>query len=135
MPFPSFVGRINRRLTNPLLRPFAGTLGSLGLLEHRGRTSGRVYQTTVMAFAAPHRFAILLTYGERADWVRNILAAGGGTLTWRRQQYRLNDPVVVSGVPDEVNLPRWARVITSLVRADRCLMLTVTQGNPPEDAS
>jgi hypothetical protein len=46
----------------------------------------------------------------------------------------LANPVVVQGKPDEVRFPRWARLITFLVRADACLMLTVTRRDPPEHA-
>jgi deazaflavin-dependent oxidoreductase (nitroreductase family) len=131
MPFPSFVGQFNRCVTNPLLHPFAGSLGSLGLLELRGRRSGRIYRVPIMAFPASDRFAILLTYGEQADWVRNIQISGSALLTWRKNRYQLVHPVIVPGKSAGVHFPRWARLIVFLVRADRCLVMTVDRSDTP----
>jgi hypothetical protein len=40
-------------------------------------------------------FVIALTYGTQADWVRNVLAAGGCELVTRGRTYRLVDPEIV----------------------------------------
>ncbi|HEY7093516.1 MAG TPA: nitroreductase family deazaflavin-dependent oxidoreductase [Ktedonobacterales bacterium] len=47
------------------------------LLTHRGRTSGRIYQTVLEVVhhdPATHESAALSAWGERADWYQNILA-------------------------------------------------------------
>jgi hypothetical protein len=36
-----------------------------------------------------------MAFGERADWVRNVLAAGGCMLEWDGAEYRLVEPEVV----------------------------------------
>lgn len=59
-----------------------------------GRRSGREYETPVNVFERPGGFVIALTYGRRADWVRNVLAAGGCRLTTRSRTYPLTDPEI-----------------------------------------
>jgi len=49
----------------------------MGLVVHRGRRSGRVYDTPVLVFPADDGYVIALTYGPDTDWIRNVLAAGG----------------------------------------------------------
>lgn len=44
------------RYLNPLLRPIAGYLPPLALLHHRGRRSGRSYETPVQAFRTPQGY-------------------------------------------------------------------------------
>src|ERR671912_3039229 len=57
------LARLNRRAINPLVRAFAGRLPPLALVIHRGRVSGRVYRTPVLAFPADDRFLVALFYG------------------------------------------------------------------------
>jgi deazaflavin-dependent oxidoreductase (nitroreductase family) len=61
----------------------------LGVVVHRGRRSGRVYQTPVNVFAAEDGYVIALTYGPDADWVKNVLAAGGCELRTRGRVIRV----------------------------------------------
>ena len=134
MPFPAFAGRVNRHLTNPLIGRFAGSAGSLGLLEHRGRKTGKSYRTPVMAFRAPEGFAIVLTYGERVDWLRNIQAAGEAVLIWRHRRFALSHPEIVPGTPGGVRIPRWARLILFLVRAKSTLVMHARETGSPGEA-
>jgi hypothetical protein len=66
----------NRRVTNRLTRPLARRLPGFGVVVHRGRTSGREFETPVNVFNAPSGYAIALTYGSDSDWVKNVLSAG-----------------------------------------------------------
>ena len=59
---------------------------------------------------------IALTYGTQADWVRNVLAAGGCELVTRGQRYALADPEIVHDETREA--ATWfARPILRLVGA------------------
>jgi deazaflavin-dependent oxidoreductase (nitroreductase family) len=89
------VAHFNRRVTNRLMRPLARRLPGFGVVIHRGRTSGREYSTPVNVFAADAGFTIALTYGKRADWVQNVLAAGGCDLVTRGRRVHLAGPTVV----------------------------------------
>jgi deazaflavin-dependent oxidoreductase (nitroreductase family) len=72
---PRQLAHFNKVVINRLFRPLAGTIPPWVLIEHRGRRSGRLYRTVVCAFPHGAEMAFALTYGPRADWVRNVLAA------------------------------------------------------------
>jgi deazaflavin-dependent oxidoreductase (nitroreductase family) len=89
------VARFNRRVTNRVTRPFVPYLPGFGLLVHTGRRSGHTYRTPVNVFARDNRFVIALTYGPEAQWVKNVVAAGGCDLETRGRRHRLVDPEIV----------------------------------------
>ena len=66
-----------------------------GVIEHRGRRSGKVFRTPVVVKPTNDGFVVPMPYGERTDWYRNVLAAGGGVIRWNGRQYRVGDPEVV----------------------------------------
>jgi deazaflavin-dependent oxidoreductase (nitroreductase family) len=77
MPIPKVVGRWNKAGLNRVTRHVAPWIPGLDLIVHRGRRSGRRYQTPVNVFSASGGYVIALTYGPGTDWVKNVLAAGG----------------------------------------------------------
>ena len=78
MPLPRWLARANKAGLNRVARKIAPRLPFLAVVVHRGRRSGRRYETPVMVFRTPTGFIIALTYGpQRTDWVRNVVAAGG----------------------------------------------------------
>ena len=85
------------RLLNPLIQRVAGrrAFPLFALVRHRGRRSGRPYITPVGARSTPDGFVIPLTFGERADWFRNVQAAGECVIRWRGQDYPVAEPTVV----------------------------------------
>ena len=89
------VAHFNERVTNRVTRPLVPYVPGFGLLVHRGRTSGHVYHTPVNVFRHDGRWAVALTYGREAEWVKNVLAAGGCELITRGRQYRLSAPEIV----------------------------------------
>lgn len=86
------IARFNTRFTNRLTEPLAQYLPGMGVVTHIGRTSGRTYRTPVNVFTHDGCFIFALTYGREAQWVRNVLAAGGCELTTRGQAHRLTRP-------------------------------------------
>jgi deazaflavin-dependent oxidoreductase (nitroreductase family) len=88
--------RIIGRTTQPLATPMAGTrwFRLWAVLKHKGRKSGRAYATPVVAGRTPDGFVIPLPWGERTQWLKNVLAAGGATLRWNGTDHRLVDPVI-----------------------------------------
>ena len=95
MPIPKWVARMNRFATNPLARMVAGWAPGFAIVRHRGRKSGRTYSTPVNIFEIGGReggFAIALTYGADVDWLKNVMAAGGCTVRYRRREIDLTDP-------------------------------------------
>jgi len=89
--------RVGTRLFNPLTLALAGSrrLPLFAVVHHRGRRSGRSYTTPVGARRTADGFVIPLTFGERADWFRNVQAAGECVIRWRGADYPVIEPEVV----------------------------------------
>ncbi len=91
------VRAFNRRRLNPHTLRYAGRRGVyFHALRHVGRRSGRVYTTPLEALPVAGGFAIPMTYGLRADWARNTLAAGGATLLREGEAITLTRPRIAS---------------------------------------
>ena len=75
------LARFNRRVPNRIIGTIAGRpLSPVAFMVHQGRRSGRRYRTPVMPLPVGDGFLVSLPYGQERDWVRNVLAAGRGTL-------------------------------------------------------
>ncbi|MCZ8382149.1 nitroreductase family deazaflavin-dependent oxidoreductase [Mycobacterium sp. CPCC 205372] len=83
-------------MTNPLLGRWAPHLRHMAVIEHRGRTSGRRYRTPVMAFIGDGHLRVVLNYGERSDWVRNVMAAGTAEVVNKETRFVLSSPRILS---------------------------------------
>lgn len=94
MPIPRTVGRWNKVALNRVTTRIAPRLPGFGVVIHRGRRSGRLYQTPVNVFPAQGGYVLALTYGRDTDWVKNVLAAGGCELKTRGRTVRLVSPQV-----------------------------------------
>ena len=84
------------RFLDPILRPLAGRLPSFGIIEHHGRSTGRLYRTPVNVFRRGDTFLFFLTYGSDVHWVKNVLAEGGCTIETRGEKLRLLDPELIT---------------------------------------
>jgi deazaflavin-dependent oxidoreductase (nitroreductase family) len=65
------------------------------MVLHRGRRSGRAYQTPVAARKLADGFVISLAFGAQVDWYRNLEAAGGGVIRWRGRDYEVSGPEMI----------------------------------------
>ena len=92
MPVPKVVGQWNKAGLNRLTRHIAPWMPGFGVIVHRGRRSGRRYQTPVNVFSAENGYTIALTYGPQTDWVKNVLAARGCELRTRGRTVPLGSP-------------------------------------------
>lgn len=119
------VARFNHVVTHPLTRPIAGWLPGFGTIVHTGRRSGRSYRTPLNVFRTGNGFVVALTYGPDADWVRNVLAAGGCELETRRRRHRLTDPRLVHD-ESRAPMPLGVRQFLGLVGVTDFLYLTTT---------
>src|SRR5664280_730948 len=76
------------QVTRPLAMRSAGTEKSdTSIVRHVGRRSGRTYETPVVAVEHDDSFLIALPYGERTDWVRNVLAGGKADVVTHDRTY------------------------------------------------
>lgn len=90
------VRSMNRRFLNPRQMRTAGTIGAYaGIIGHVGRSSGREYQTPVGIVEIGGSFVIVLPYGTRPDWVKNVLAAGSAILTHEGTTHTVERPEVI----------------------------------------
>ena len=122
MTLPRGLARFNRRVTNPIARALVTRVPGWGLVVHRGRRSGRAYRTPVAVFNRPGGVAIALTYGPGAEWVQNVLAAGGAVLERGDRRTRLVNPRVLVD-PERRLVPPWVRVFLRLLGSDAFLLL------------
>src|SRR5262244_1088634 len=95
MPIPRVVRQWNKVGLNRVTRHIAPWMPGLGVVVHRGRRSGKAYQTPVNVFAANGGYVLALTYGPDTDWVKNVLAAGGCELRTGGRVIRLTSPRLV----------------------------------------
>jgi deazaflavin-dependent oxidoreductase (nitroreductase family) len=116
------IARFNRHVTNPIQKLWAPHLRHMAVIEHRGRKSGRGYKTPVMAFVEDGHISVVLNYGAKSDWVRNIEAAGWASVVHQGKRYRLTDLRVI-GV-ESPELPVGIRTLGALSR--RALYATMT---------
>jgi deazaflavin-dependent oxidoreductase (nitroreductase family) len=65
------------------------------VVRHVGRRSGRTYETPVVAVEHQDSFLIALPYGERTDWLKNVLAQGSATLVTKGHAYEVGQPEVI----------------------------------------
>jgi deazaflavin-dependent oxidoreductase (nitroreductase family) len=92
MPIPLTVGKWNKAGLNRVTRHVARWAPGMGIVVHRGRRSGRHYETPVQVFGVEGGYVIALTYGPGADWTKNVLAAGGCELRTRGRTVQLTAP-------------------------------------------
>ena len=94
--FGGILWRFSRR-TSGWASPLAGRRWNpiFALILHRGRRSGRAYQTPVAARRVADGFLIALAFGAQVDWHRNLGAAGGGVIRWRGRDYEVSGPEMI----------------------------------------
>ena len=84
------------RTTRPLLIRSAGTPGAAAaVVRHVGRSSGREYETPVVAVPTDDGYVVALPYGPVADWTRNVLAGGPAAIVHDGVVHEVAAPTVV----------------------------------------
>jgi deazaflavin-dependent oxidoreductase (nitroreductase family) len=120
MPLPKRLARFNRVVTNRITGPPARRLPGFAIVAHTGRRTGRVHRNPVNLFRAGDRFVIALTYGADAQWVHNVVAAGGCDVETRGETIRLVAPEIVQ---DPRLVPAPVRVILRAIRVSDFMVL------------
>lgn len=134
MPIPRMVARLNKAGLNRVTKHIAPWMPGLGVVVHRGRRSGRVYQTPVNVFTAGDGYVIALTYGPGSDWVKNVLAAGGCELRTRGRVIAVTAPRVFHDETRRDIRPLERQALRVLGVAD-FLSLTAAPPTPPPTAA
>lgn len=122
-PVVDAVRRMNRATFNPRQMDTAGTPGAFASkIRHVGRTSGKVYETPVGVVRTDDGFVIALPYGTRADWLKNVLAAGSATIVTEGTTYQVDRPEIVPTATVKRHFPPFDQRFL-LVLVDECLRL------------
>jgi deazaflavin-dependent oxidoreductase (nitroreductase family) len=109
---PRGLARFNRGVTNPIQRQYAWLLPPWVIVCHRGRRSGRLYRTPVLAFVQGRTLAAVVLYGERSDWIQNVLAGNAQIVRAGRTRDLVSASVV--DPRDAVGVSTAARVLGRL---------------------
>jgi deazaflavin-dependent oxidoreductase (nitroreductase family) len=85
------------RIFNPVAMLFAGTrlMPLYGVIQHRGRRSGKAFRTPVVVRPIEDGFIVPMPWGEGTDWFRNVRAAGGCVIRWKGRDYQMGKLEVV----------------------------------------
>ena len=106
------------RIVNPLVLRIAGRrhMPVLGIVQHRGRTTGRMYATPLgVRPAANGGFVIPLTFSDQSHWYQNIRASGGSVITYQGAEHAVAGPVVVDRSVAGPAYPRYERLALRLL--------------------
>lgn len=122
MPIPRQVARFNKRVLNHVMTPLARRAPGFAVVTHRGRSSGRSYQTPVNLFRDGDEYTFSLTYGSESDWAKNVRAASRCDIETRNRQVHLVEPQKVTD-PTRARAPRLVRPILRLLGVDEFLVM------------
>ena len=88
--------RLQRAIINPNQMRSAGTPGAYAsVIRHRGRVSGRPYETPVGVVVADDGFVVALVYGPHANWLQNVLSSGSATIVHEGHTYQVDQPEII----------------------------------------
>jgi len=111
MPLPRRLARFNVHVTNRIQGTWAWRLAPWVVVIHAGRRSGRTYRTPIFGHVGRDQVVLPVLYGTESDWVRNVLAAGGGAVTRAGVTRAIANARLVAR-KDYATLPRAARPVT-----------------------
>ena len=119
------VMRVGSRRLNPFIVSIAGSqhMPLLGVIHHRGRRSGRPYTTPLVARPTKDGFVLPLTFGEKADWFRNVQAAGACTVRWKGVDYPLIEPEVVDWATVRASFSPLLRFLVPVIGIEQFVRL------------
>lgn len=107
--FPAWLDRLQVKYMNPVMRPLSRYLPGASVIKHRGRKSGKTYQTVITPYRKNGVLAIALGHGT-TDWVRNVLAAGEADVQLFRQDVHITNPRILPAGSRGDGLPRIVRL-------------------------
>jgi deazaflavin-dependent oxidoreductase (nitroreductase family) len=83
----------------PVARALAGRrwFPLWAIVHHRGRRSGTDYATPVAVVPTVDKSIVMigLPWGRKTNWARNVVAAGGATLTWKGRERPTTQPRII----------------------------------------
>jgi deazaflavin-dependent oxidoreductase (nitroreductase family) len=121
---------ISRRWLNPWQLRRAGRPGAYAsIIRHRGRRTGRLYETPVGVVPMDDNFLVMLPYGSNTQWLRNVLAAGEATLVTEGRTVRADRPVMIPFSRVAERFSASDRRASQLFAVTECLLLRPARGS------
>jgi deazaflavin-dependent oxidoreductase (nitroreductase family) len=112
----------HRAVGNPVQMRTAGSAGRFAsVLRHRGRTTGRTYETPVWAAPTEDGFVIAIVYGAGTDWLKNVLASGTAAIVHDGRSCLVVRPEIVPMESARSYFPVMLQRTHRRLRVDRCL--------------
>ncbi|MGE2691606.1 nitroreductase family deazaflavin-dependent oxidoreductase [Mycolicibacterium pulveris] len=109
MVYPPAFERLQIKYMNPVVKRMARFLPGVAKIRHRGRKSGKTYETVITPFRKDDTLAIVLGHGK-TDWVKNVLAADEAEVVFGSRTIRIVNPRIVPSGGDAEGLPFAARM-------------------------
>lgn len=112
MLFPPWFERFQIQYLNPVVNPIMRYMPGMATIKHRGRTSGKPYETIVTAYRKGNLLAVSLAHGK-TNWVKNVLSAGEADVKYIRTQLHIINPRILPAGSDSADveeLPFLARM-------------------------
>ncbi len=123
-PVVEAMSRFFRDVVNPEAMKTAGQPGAdAAVVRHRGRTSGREYETPVMAVPVDDGFVIPLALGTDADWYKNVEAAGGAVIVSEGETVDVDSPEIIDATAAQAFVPEDAQKMASFFGVEDYLKL------------
>lgn len=127
-----FLNRVryfNKRYLNRLTLKIARTKhGPFAIVQHKGRRSGKSYETPIIVRRVPEGVVFALTYGPGVDWYRNILASGKCTLILHGSKLKLDSPQTISAQEGINSFPFPFNVILKAVKKEHFFKMSLDKG-------
>lgn len=109
MIYPPTFERLQIKYMNPMVKRIARFMPGVAKIQHRGRKSGKSYETVVTPFRKGKTLAITLGHGK-TDWVKNVLAANEADVIFgSRTVHIVNPRILPAGSGGAEDLPFMAR--------------------------
>lgn len=107
--FPQWFDRWQTKYMNPVVKRVARFLPGTSIIKHRGRKSGKPYETVVTTYRKGNVLAIALGHGK-TQWVQNVLAAGEADVHVSRRDLHITNPRILPPGTAGDELPWLAKV-------------------------
>ena len=96
MVYPPAFERLQIKYMNPLVKRISRFMPGVATIKHRGRKSGKSYETVVTPIRNGNVLAVVLGHGK-TDWVKNVLAAGEAEVRLRQADCAHRQPANRAG--------------------------------------
>lgn len=121
MPLPRLLAQINKRTFNKR----EVKRNKYAVLTHVGRSSGKTYRTPLEVHERDGGYLIILMYGSKSDWVKNVLADGKAGLRLDGDDIDLVSPRVVDWDIGWAQMPESAKPPASFLKVTEFLQMDV----------